>query len=300
MRKLMAKDEGTIRSYDLRKTPVRIGYTIMILVCVIALVISLTPILWVLLAGFKENQEFARGIKGLDNRYRPQFLPASFGLDGYLKTWNQMKYYRFYVNSLWVVLGSAVSAILFNGLIAYVISRLKPRGHKIVYGLIMGSLMLPATTSMVPLFINITNLKMIGSFLPLWLAIGANAFYVVLFKNFYDSMPASLLEAARLDGCNDLNLFFRIVAPLSMPINMVILIYAVNAAWSDFLLPYLVLGNTPLETVMVRLFTYRTSDRVNDIDVIRAIVFAIIPPILLFIAFQRKITQNVISAGIKG
>ena len=300
MRKHMAKDEGTIRSYDQRKTPVRIGYTIMILVCVITLVISLTPILWVLLAGFKENQEFARGIKGLDNRYRPQFLPASFGLDGYLKTWNQMKYYRFYVNSLWVVLGSAVSAILFNGLIAYVISRLKPRGHKIVYGLIMGSLMLPATTSMVPLFINITNLKLIGSFLPLWLAIGANAFYVVLFKNFYDSMPASLLEAARLDGCNDLNLFFRIVAPLSMPINMVILIYAVNAAWSDFLLPYLVLGNTPLETVMVRLFTYRTSDRVNDIDVIRAIVFAIIPPILLFIAFQRKITQNVISAGIKG
>jgi multiple sugar transport system permease protein len=252
------------------------------------------------MAGFKENQEFTRGVKGLDNRYHPQFLPVSFELDGYMKTWNQMKYYRFYLNSLWVVLGSCVSAILFNGLIAYVISRLKPRGHKFVYGLIMGSLMLPATTSMVPLFINITNLGLIGSFLPLWLAIGANAFYVVLFKNFYDSMPTSLLEAARLDGCNDLNLFFRIVVPLSMPINMVILIYAVNAAWSDFLLPYLVLSNTPLETVMVRLFTYRTSDRVNDMDVIRAIVFAMIPPILLFIAFQRKITQNVISAGIKG
>jgi multiple sugar transport system permease protein len=113
-------------------------------------------------------------------------------------------------------------------------------------------------------------------------------------------MPASLVEAARLDGCNDLSLFTRNVVPLSMPINIVILIYAINAAWSDFLLPYLVLSNTPLETVMVRLFTYRTSDRVNDIDVIRAIVFAIIPPILLFIAFQRQITQNVVSACIKG
>ena len=300
MKRLRMKADGVIRGYDLQKPPVRLGYTIMFIVCVVAFVISLLPILWVLLAGFKENQEFTRGVKGLDNHYHPQFLPVSFELDGYLKTWNQMRYYRFYLNSLWVVLGSAVSAILFNGLIAYVISRLKPRGHKLVYGLIMGSLMLPATTNMVPLFINITNLGMIGSFLPLWLAIGANAFYVVLFKNFYDSMPASLLEAARLDGCNDLNLFFRIVVPLSMPINIVILIYAVNAAWSDFLLPYLVLSNTPLETVMVRLFTYRTSDRVNDMDVIRAIVFAMIPPILLFIAFQRKITQNVISAGIKG
>lgn len=300
MKRFKTKADGVFRAYDLRKPPAAIGYTLMFIVCMAALLLSLMPILWVLLAGFKDNQEFVRGVKGLDNRYHPQFLPVSFKLDGYLKTWNQMKYYRFYLNSLWVVLGSCASAVLFNGLVAYVVSRLRPRGHRLVYGLILGSLMLPATTSMVPLFMNITNLRLIGSFLPLWLAIGANAFYVVLFKNFYDAMPDSLLEAARLDGCNDFNLFFRIVMPLSMPINIVILIYAVNAAWSDFLLPYLVLSNTPLETVMVRLFTYRTSDRVNDMDVIRAIVFAIIPPILLFIAFQRKITQNVVSAGIKG
>ena len=300
MKRFTAKADGSIRGYDLRKPPVQIGYILMILLCVVALAICLMPIIWVVLAGFKENKEFVRGVKGLDNRYHPQFLPLSFSLDEYLKTWKEMKFYRFYLNSLWVVLGSMVSAIVFNGLIAYVISSLKPWGHKVVYGLIMGSLMLPATTSLVPLFMNITNLGMIGSFVPLWLAIGANAFYVVLFKNFYDSMPSSLIEAARLDGCNDLSLFYRIVVPLSMPINIVILIYAVNAAWSDFLLPYLVLSNTPLETVMVRLFTYRTSDRVNDMDVIRAIVFAIIPPILLFIAFQRKITQNVVSVGIKG
>ena len=164
----------------------------------------------------------------------------------------------------------------------------------------MGTLMVPATTSIVPLFINITRLGLGGSFLPLWMSMGASAFYVVLFKNFYDAMPGSLLEAARLDGCDHWQLFFRIVLPLSMPINIVIVIYAVNAAWSDFLLPYLVLGGTKLETVMVRLFTYRTSDRVNNMDIIRAIVFSIIPPIVLFIAFQRQITQNVISAGIKG
>lgn len=169
-----------------------------------------------------------------------------------------------------------------------------------IYALIMATLMLPATTSVVPLFINITKIGLSGSFVPLWLIMGANAFYVVLFKNFYDAMPNSLLEAARLDGCNNWQLYFRIVLPLSMPINMVIVIYAVNAAWSDFLLPYLLLNNTKLETVMVRMFTYRTSDRVNNMDIIRAIVFAIIPPILLFVAFQRQITENVVSAGIKG
>ena len=294
------KSEGVIRGYDFRKPAVKIGYTLMVLVLVVAFLASIMPLIWVILSGFKENQEFMRGVRAADKRYYPQFLPVSFSFSGYADTWKEVKYYRFYLNSLWVVLGSCVSAVLFNGLLAYVISRLKPRGSKLVLGLIMLSLMLPATTSLVPLFINITNLKLIGTFIPLWLCIGANAFYVILFKSFYDNLPDSLLEAARLDGCNDLALFYRIVLPLSMPINMVVLIYAVNAAWSDFLLPYLVLTNTPLETVMVRLFTYRTSDRVNQIDIIKAIVFAIIPPIILFITFQRQITQNVVSTGIKG
>ncbi|MEA4998318.1 MAG: carbohydrate ABC transporter permease [Candidatus Limiplasma sp.] len=291
---------GAVRPYDLHNPRVRVGYALMTAICVVIALVAIMPVLWVLLSGFKELKEFNRGVKGTDNRYYLQLLPASFSLDGYLDTWNQMKYVRYYLNSLAVVAGSVVCAVLFNGLLAYGISRLKPRGWKVVWALIMGTLMVPATTSIVPLFINITRLGLGGSFLPLWMSMGASAFYVVLFKNFYDAMPGSLLEAARLDGCDHWQLFFRIVLPLSMPINIVIVIYAVNAAWSDFLLPYLVLGGTKLETVMVRLFTYRTSDRVNNMDIIRAIVFSIIPPIVLFIAFQRQITQNVISAGIKG
>ena len=291
---------GAVQPFDLRNPRVKLGYALMTVFCVFAVLMALLPVAWVLLSGFKELKEFNRGVKGADNHYYHQLLPVSFSLSGYLETWNQMKYVTYYVNSLFVVLGSVACAVLCNGLLAYGLSRLKPRGWKLLYALVMGTLMVPATTSIVPLFINITRLGMGGTFWPLWLSAGASAFYVVLFKNFYDAMPDSLLEAARLDGCDHWSLFFRIVLPLSMPINMVILIYAVNAAWSDFLLPYLVLGGTKLETVMVRLFTYRTSDRVNNMDIIRAIVFSIIPPILLFIAFQRQITQNVISAGIKG
>lgn len=291
---------GAVRPYDLRRPGVKVGHAHVTAFCAAAAIVALMPVFWVLLSGFKDLKEFNRGVKGADNRYHLQFLPVSFSLDGYLDTWNQMKYTRYYLNSFAVVLGSVVTAVLFNGLLAYGLSRLKPRGWKVVYALIMGTLMLPATTSIVPLFINITRLGLSGSFLPLWLLMGANAFYVVLFKNFYDAMPISLLEAARLDGCNNWQLFFRIVLPLSMPINIVIVIYAVNAAWSDFLLPYLLLNNTKLETVMVRMFSYRTSDRINNMDIIRAIVFSIIPPIVLFIAFQRQITQNVMSAGIKG
>lgn len=298
--KKQATFSGAIRAYDLRNPRVKVGYALMTIFCVFAVLIAIMPVVWVILAGFKDLKEFNRGVKAADNHYYHQFLPVSFSLDEYIDTWNQMKYLRYYMNSFLVVIGSVIVAVLSNGLLAYGLSRLKPRGWKVVYALIMGTLMVPATTSIVPLFMNINKLGLSGTFIPLWLSAGASAFYVVLFKNFYDAMPDSLLEAARLDGCTNWKLFMQIVLPLSMPINIVIIIYAVNAAWSDFLLPYLVLNGTSLETVMVRLFTYRTSDRVNNMDIIRAIVFSIIPPIIVFISFQRQITQNVMSAGIKG
>ncbi len=300
MARFFEKNDGVIRTYDLRKPRVKIGYLLMYLVLVIVFLICVMPLVWVVLSGFKDQKEFLRGVQAADKRYYPQFLPQSFSMQGYIDSWNTMKFYRYYFNSFAVVIGSVVCALLFNGLTAYVISRLKPRGSKAVYALIMATLMLPMTTSMAPLFMNISRLGLTATFVPLWLSFGANAFYIVLFKNFYDAMPESLMEAARLDGAGDLTLFFYIVLPLSMPINMVIIIYAINGAWSDFLLPYLVLNNTPLETVMVRLFSYRSSDRIKDIDIIRAIVFSITPPIVLFIIFQRQITQNVMSAGIKG
>ncbi|MCL1964972.1 MAG: carbohydrate ABC transporter permease [Firmicutes bacterium] len=294
------QNHGLIRSYDLRRPGVKAGYTVMYALLTVVALVCLMPLVWVILSGFKDQKEFLRGVQAADKRYYVRFLPQSFSTEGYLETWRTMKYFRYYVNSFIVVLGATVAAVLCNGLLAYGISRLKPRGHKIVLALVMASLMLPATTSMAPLFMNIMKLGLHGSFLPLWLAFGANAFYLVLFKSFYDEMPGSLIEAARLDGAGDVSLFFRVVLPLSMPINIVIAIYAVNAAWSDFLLPYLVLNNTVRETVMVRLFTYRSSDRIKEIEVIRAIVFSIIPPILLFVIFQRQITQNVMAAGIKG
>jgi multiple sugar transport system permease protein len=146
---------------------------------------------------------------------------------------------------------------------------------------------------------NITKLHLTGTFIPLWFSAGANAFYVVLFKNFFDDLPQSLIEAAKIDGAGDFTIFMKIAVPLSKAIIMVIVMYAINAAWSDFLLPYLTLKNTGLDTVMVRLFQFRGS-RANDVDILRGIVFAVLPPVILFFVFQKQITQVAMQSGIKG
>jgi multiple sugar transport system permease protein len=288
--KYRKKEDGTIRYYDLHSTRTKILCVIILLICFGIMVISLFPPIWVFLASFKDIKEF---------RKSATILPNSFDFQVYVKTWNDLKFFKFYINSFIVVAGSVVSAVVFNGLLAYGLAIIKPKGYKIVYGLVMWSLLIPATTSIVALFVNINKIGLNQSFIPLWLALGANAFYVILFKQFFEGLPKELIEAAKLDGCGLLQTFAKIILPLSKSIVMVIIIFAINASWSDFLLPYLVLNGSGKETVMIRLFMFRTSNATN-VEVLRAVAFSLIPPIILFTIFQKQITEGAATGALKG
>ncbi|WFR59728.1 carbohydrate ABC transporter permease [Anaerocolumna sp. AGMB13025] len=288
--KYRKKEDGTIRFYDLNSTRTKILCIIIFILCIGIIIVALFPPVWVFLASFKDIKEFRRN---------PTILPQKFDLQVFIKTWNDLKFVKYYVNSFISVLGSVISAVIFNGLLAYGLAILKPKGHKIVYGLVMWSLLIPATTSIVALFVNINKIGLNQSFIPLWLALGANAFYVVLFKQFFEGLPREIVEAAKLDGCGYLQTFLRIILPLSKSIVMVVVIFAINAAWSDFLLPYLLLNGSGKETVMVRLFMFRTSNA-TDVEVLRAVAFSIVPPIILFTVFQKQITAGAAAGALKG
>lgn len=288
--KYIEKDEGTIRHYDLHSLRHRILCIMIYLVCICLILVAIFPAVWVFLASFKENAEF---------RKEATILPAVFKFENYIKTWNDLKFVKYYINSFVVVAGSVGCSIVFNGLLAYGLGIIKPKGHKIINALVMWGLLIPATTSVVALFININRIGLNKSFLPLWLAMGANAFYVILFKQFFEGLPKELIEAAKLDGAGVLHTFYKIVMPLSKSIMVVIAIFTINAAWSDFLLPFLVLNGSGKETVMVRLFAFRTSNA-TDVEVLRAVAFSIIPPIILFALFQKQITAGATTGALKG
>ena len=282
---------GVIREYDMHAASVRIGYGFLIFVCCLVVVVAVFPLIWVALTGFK----------GLNELYNSTtILPASFDPTPYTTTWSQVGIAHNYLNSLISVSGSVLCAILFNGLLGYGLGILKPRGFSIVKRLVMLSLLIPSTISIVPLFMNITKLFSGPTLVPLWLSFGANAMYTILFTQFFESLPKSIIEASRIDGCNPLQTFFHIVLPLSKPICVVVAIFALNAAWSDFLLPYLLLRGSDLQTVMVRLFDFSTQQTINADDMLRSVVFAMIPPIILFFIFQKQLTENAVSVGIKG
>lgn len=284
------KKDGAIRGYDMNSPKVKLFCILIMLICIVLVVISVFPIVWVFLASFKDIKEFTRNVT---------IIPDSFDFEKIKTTWGALKFGKYYLNSFKAVVGSVVCAVIFNGLLAYGFAILKPKGYKIAYGLVMWSLLIPATTSIVAVFRNINMVGLYRSFVPLWLAFGANAFYVVLFKEFFEGIPRELLEAAKLDGAGVLKVFVNIMLPLSKPIITVVIIFALTASWSDFLLPYLVLNGSGKETVMVKLFAFKDTPT-DAVSVLRAALFAIIPPTVLFAFFQKQITDGAATGAVKG
>lgn len=296
MSKFDSKNSGIIRTNDLKSGHVKLGYWILFTFMVLVCLVCILPPIWIITSAFKDVKEFMQ--------VPPTLIPKSFHPEVALRAWNEMNFFRFYKNSFFVVAGGVVCNVVFCGLLAYVISRLKPRGYKLMYGIVLWTMMIPGAVGMVPLYKNIVAFGLMNTYVPLWLMQGASAFSVLLFKGFFDELPQSLFEAARLDGCTNLGMFFRIVIPLSKAIIAVQAIFTVNGLWSEFFWSYLTLTNKEIQTVMVRLYYTSTSNQGGvaiSVDIkMWMLTFAILPPILMFVIFQKQILSNMSFSGIKG
>lgn len=295
---LKNKNEGLIVGMEYRHTRFKILYAVMIFILIVFCLAAIIPIAWLFLAGFKDANEVFKAPF--------QFFPDSIDLGKVVEVWKQVGFLKYFLNTFIVMIGSVLCAVVFNGLLAYAVSVLKPMGHKTVYRLVMLSYMIPATASLVPIYSNILSLGLKGYavFIPLCLLYGANAYYFMMFKNYFDTIPRDLFESARVEGANSLQIFFKIVLPLSRPIVSVVAIFAMTASWADFLLPYLLLQDDKLATVMVKIFNLKsTMGQMMEFGIdkyIMSLAITIIPQIFIFAVFQKQLIGTNVQSGIKG
>ena len=296
MRAFEKKTAGILTTVDLKSARARILYWSMFAFLVLASAVCLFPPLWVMLSSFKDMKEFLQ--------IPPTIIPRSFHPEKLPEVWRTLNFSTSYANSLYMAAGELFFAVVVNGLVGYVISRLRPKGYKVIFTVILWTLMMPTSISMVPLFMMFVNVPYVGinltnTFWPMWMMAGANAFNILIFKNFFDSISMSYLESARIDGCSNFGIFARIILPLSRPIIMVVSIFTVNSSWESFLWPYLVLKAPNLHTVAVKLFVYKSSGLAID-QYMMLLLLAIIPPVVIFIIFQKYIMGGFTVGGIKG
>ena len=289
------KQTGLISRIDLKNPRIIALYWLMFGLMLIISAVCLFPPIWVILSSFKDMREFFA--------VPPTIIPKTFHFDKIVQTWNSLNFTMYYLNTFYMAAGDLVFCIVINGLCGYVLSRLKPKGGQILLALILWTMMMPGGLNIVPLFKTFLHFPIIGvnlsnTYIPMWLMSGSNTFFILIFKSFFDSIPMSYIESANIDGCSKLGTFIKIIIPLSKPVLMVICIFSISSSWENFLWPYLILKNPNLYTITIKILSMKDTFSA-DICMV-ALLFAMLPPAILFIFFQKHIMSGFTLSGVKG
>lgn len=298
LKKWTKKEKGAIMPIELKGTGMKAIYFINLTILIIISLICLLPVLWLVMTSFKSVKEIYQT--------PPTLFPANFDIMKIARVWKKVNFVKYYKNSFLLCGGDIVFDIVLSGLAGYVLSRLRPKGIKAVQIAVFWTMMVPATVSMVPLFktfldLPIFHISLVNSYLPMWLMAGVNCFNMLLFKSAFDSISKEYVEAAQIDGCSNLGIFAKIILPLSLPIIMVVAILDFTGSWGNFLFPYLLLQDKEMYPVAVKIYELKTSGQGILLDeYMMVLFFSILPPILMFLIFQKQMMNGVSFSGVKG
>ena len=298
--KKMNMDTGALCNSDMKQVKYKLFYGFLWACMIIWFIVVILPCIWMATSGFKTAAE----INATENI---KFFPDTFDFKKLAKAWEVLNYEKYYLNTFIMAIGCVIADVFASGLAGYVLSRLKPTGHKMVLALVFCLMLLPTTGTTVPLFITFKNgiipgVTMLNTYWPMWLMSAANMFNVILFKTSFDGISTSLVEAAKIDGANDLSIFVKIMIPLSIPVIITVSLFTFNAQFGNFFWPNLVLIDPEQYTLGVQIYKIQSITNASITDDIKmmGILFSILPQLLVFALFQKHIMGGINLGGVKG
>ncbi|MGW2561978.1 carbohydrate ABC transporter permease [Streptomyces sp. NPDC001514] len=270
-------------------------WTVLALVLVLFTVVFLGPLYWMVTGGLKTTQEAVQS--------PPTLFPGSLHPETYGRAWEVMDLARLLFNTLYYAFGALAFQLVLDVAAAYSLSRLRPVFGKAILGMMLATLMIPATVLVVPQYLTVLDVpiverNLLNSPWAIWLPSVTNAFNIFLLKRFFDSIPQELLDAASIDGASPLRTLWSVVLPISRPILGVVSIFAVVGVWKDFLWPMLTLPDPTKQTLNVGI--YSLASGVPENVLIAALTIASVPTLLIFLIFQRNIMSGLTAGGLKG
>jgi multiple sugar transport system permease protein len=278
-----------------RRNGRRVYWFILITTVVIFTLAFIGPLYWMGTGGLKTGQEIAQ--------VPPTLYPKDPNFGNYKDAWVSIELGQLLLNTFIYAAGALFFQLVFQISAAYAFSKLRPRFGNVALGLMLATLMIPATVMAIPLYVTMKELPLVGWDLletpwAIWLPAVTNAFNIFLLKRFFDSIPEELLAAAAVDGAGPLRTLWSIILPISRPIIGVVSIFSVTATWKDFLWPKLAENEPAHRTVNVGIYAFGTGTGQNI--VIAASVIAAIPAIVFFLIFQKNIMSGLTAGGLKG
>ena len=269
-----------------------VGQIVIYVLFTILLVLFLIPFFLVLLNSFKENKKII-----LD----PFALPSKINLSGYVKAFTAMNYLQTFKNSLIITVLSIVLIILFAVMCAYFFARNNWKINKILFMIMVASMIIPFQTIMIPIVKNFSAINAVDNiFMVVVFYIGAHiSMAVFMFQGFIKNIPVELDEAATIDGCNDFQILFKIIFPLLKPIISTVAVLDILAIWNDFLLPYILLQSNRLKTLPLMTYSFFGQYSVDYSLVCSGLIMSILPVIIIYAFLQKQIIDGVVAGAIK-
>ncbi|UNX55801.1 carbohydrate ABC transporter permease [Georgenia sp. TF02-10] len=263
---------------------------------VLLVLVGIFPLAWLVKAATSTTQDILGEPLG--------WWASGFYPENIARAWTSIKIDQYTWNTFAIALGVTFFSLLIATTGGYVLGVLKPRYAAVLNVAVMATLFVPGIIALVPLYLTIIDLPLLGisainTFWAVWLPASVSAFNVLIVKQYFETIPSELYDAARVDGAGPLRVFFSIVLPLSRPILGVISLLAFIAAWKDFLWPLLALPDPERWPLSVAL---SFAERSADLKLVMAgMLIASVLPIVLFLVFQKQFLQGVsVSGSVKG
>jgi ABC-type glycerol-3-phosphate transport system permease component len=291
---------GLFSPQDRRNPKVKVFLIAGNIVLFVGALVTVSPILWMVLGSFKTPEELYAV---------PQsYLPQNVQMDNYVQAFNLVPLVRYLLNSLFICLMVVAGQLLFCSMAAYSISKLRIKFAGGILLLFMTSLMVPFEVLIIPLYLITKNfplgpgfpgINMLDSYWAIILPSVFSAFGILLLKDFYDSIPNEILYAARIDGCDELKVFFQFIIPMTRPIMAILAIFSFVTTWNSFFWPLVVLNNPDFYPLVLGVQKLIDMGEPWNI-VLAALVLTTLPSVLLLIIFQKTIIRGIAYTGVYG
>lgn len=259
-----------------------------------ALLVSMVfflPMLWVVVSAFKPESELVA--------YPPKLFPSVWTLQNFISGLKFGNFATFFGNSALVTVTSTVLTVLISTLAGYGFAKFSFPGKNFLFMTIMATLMFSLEVIMIPMFLTLKDFGLINNFLGIIIPPAATPTGIFLMRQHMEAVPDELLEAARIDGATDWQIFVKIMVPLSVPVISTLTIFSFVWRWNDYLWPFLVINDDNMRTVPLALANFVGQYAVRWGDLLAMTTLSIVPTLLIFLFFQRYFMKGISTTGLK-
>jgi|SRR6185437_4562041 multiple sugar transport system permease protein len=265
------------------------------IVLIAASIAMLYPLLWMLSASFRPQDEIFSS---------SSIIPSHLTVDAYVRGWQglQVSFATFFTNSFIIAGLSVIGNLMACSITAFAFARLEFRGKRVWFALMLGTLMLPYQVTLIPQYVMFLHIGWVNTFLPLVVPkfLATDSFFIFLMVQFFRGIPRQLDEAAMIDGCSTWQIYTRIMLPLSTPVLVTAAIFTFIFTWDDFFGPLIYLNDMSRYTVTLALRSFVDSTAQSDYGGLFAMsILSLVPIFLFFLFFQRLLIEGIATTGMK-